>query len=58
MEVNFDVHTTNYFPTDQTMYIFTRANVMIIYGDGYIKVEGRWLYNKMNFEYWSIRQML
>lgn len=41
MEVNFDVHTTNYFPTDQTMYIFTRANVMIIYGDGYIKVEGR-----------------
>lgn len=28
----FDASTTNYFPTDQTMYIFTRSNVVVVYG--------------------------
>lgn len=41
MEVNFDVYSTNYYPRDQTMYIFTCANVVTVYGVDGIRVEGR-----------------
>lgn len=30
-DIIFDTFTTNSFPTDQTMYVFTRANVITIY---------------------------
>lgn len=31
-DVVFDATTTNYFPSDQTLYIFSRANVINVYG--------------------------
>jgi len=31
-DILFDCAPTGYFPTDQTMYIFTRANGLVIYG--------------------------
>lgn len=31
-DIIFDTYNTNTFPTDQTLYCFTRANVVVIYG--------------------------
>jgi hypothetical protein len=40
-EVIFDTWTQNVFPSDQTMYAFTRANVLISYGQNGVNVIGR-----------------
>lgn len=40
-DVVFDASTVNYFPSDQTLYIFSRANVINVYGNNGIKVLGR-----------------
>ena len=40
-DVLFDCSATNYFPTDQTLYIFTRSNVVVLYTANGVKVIGR-----------------
>ena len=40
-DVIFDASSTNFFPSDETLYIFTRINTVNIYTDGQIKVFGR-----------------
>jgi hypothetical protein len=37
----FDTYNTNYFPTDQTMYVFTRSNIVILYTMNGVKTVGR-----------------
>lgn len=32
-DILFDASTTNYFPTDQTMYVFSRSNVIVVYSN-------------------------
>ena len=40
-EVMLDTWAVNVFPSDQTMYIFTRANCIITYSNTGINVLGR-----------------
>ena len=40
-EVQFNNAATNYFPSDQTMYVFTKANVIVKYGLDGVRVIGR-----------------
>jgi hypothetical protein len=40
-DVLFNSMPTNYFPRDQTLYIFTKINCVIIYSDKGVRVVGR-----------------
>lgn len=40
-DVLFDTYGQDYFPRDQTLYIYTRSNVIVTYGEEGIKVIGR-----------------
>lgn len=39
-DVIFDAPPINAFPTDQTLYIYARANVVVVYGNNGVRVIG------------------
>lgn len=40
-DVLFDTAAIQPFTTDQTLYIFTRVNVLVVYGENGVQVLGR-----------------